>query len=98
MKLFILAVYAAYFVAVVLGRTARFDNYRVYSAIVENDEQLKVLRDLENSPNGILFIEPATATGQIADLLVPPHKFAYIAEIFDAFVIKNQLRTENIQT
>lgn len=97
MKSLILAVHFACFAVVVLSREARFDNYRVYSAIVENDDQLKVLRDLENNPDGILFIEPPTATGQIADFLVPPHKLADIAELFDAFDIKNQLKTENIQ-
>lgn len=97
MKSFILAVFAVYFVVVVLADKARFDNYRVYSVIVENDEQLNVLRELEIDRNGILFLEPLTRIGQIADLIAPPHKFADISELFNAYEIKNRIKTENVQ-
>lgn len=96
MKSFVLAVFAACFAVVVLGRKVRFDNYRVYSAIVENDEQLKVLRDLEINPDGILFLELPTGTG-IANFIAPPHKFADISELFDAYEIKHKIKTENVQ-
>ena len=96
MKSFVLAVFAACFIIVVLGHKARFDNYRVYSVDIGNDEQLKVLRDLEIDANGILFLEPPTGAGPV-DFIVPPHKFADISELFDTYEIKNRIKTENVQ-
>lgn len=92
----ILAVFAIFFVAV-LGDKARFDNYRVYSVNVENDEQRKVLNELEISADGISFLEPPTNVGQIADLVAPPHKFAEIAELFNKYEVKHRIKIENIQ-
>lgn len=97
MKSSILASYVACLVVVVLGHKARFDNYRVYSAVIENDEQFNVLRDLETSSDGILFLKTPTAASSIVDFIVPPHKFADIAELFEAFDIKNHLKSENVQ-
>lgn len=92
-----LAAYVACFIVVVLGHKVRFDNYRVYSAVVKNETQLKVLRDLEIRPDGILFLKTPTTASPVADFIVPPHKFADIAELFEAFDIKNHLKTENLQ-
>lgn len=96
MKSFVLTVFAACFILVVFGHKAQFNNYRVYSAIVENDEQLKVLRDLEISPDGILFFKPPTGFG-IANFIAPPHKFADISELFHTYEIKSQIKVEDVQ-
>lgn len=97
MKSFILAAYVACFVVAVLGRKARFDKYRVYTAVVENEKQLEVLRELEINANGILFLKTPTKASRIADFIVPPHKIADITELFEAFDIKNHVKTENVQ-
>lgn len=96
MKLFVVAVFIACFTAA-LGEKARYDNYRVYSVNVENEEQLKVLNELEAYPDGTRFLESPTGVSQIAELVVPPHKFADIAELFEAYEIKNRIKTENLQ-
>lgn len=96
MKLFVVAIVVACFVGA-FGEKARFDNYRVYSVNVENEEQLKILNDLEAYPDGTMFLESPTGVGQIADLMVPPHKFADIAELFEAYEIKNRIKTANLQ-
>lgn len=96
MRSFALGIFVACFV-VAFGEKARFDNYRVYSINVENDEQLTVLRELEAYPDGTLFLESPTNVNQIADLVVPPHKYADIAELFETHEIKNRIKTPNLQ-
>lgn len=97
MKSLALIVFAASFVITVLGDIVRFDNYRIYSVNIENDEQLKVLSDLEINPDGLLFLDAPTGVGQIADIVVPPHKFDDLSEVFNTHEIRNQLKTENLQ-
>jgi hypothetical protein len=41
------------FVSAVLADRATYDNYQVRRVVPENEEQLKVLRDLEKEPNGV---------------------------------------------
>lgn len=96
MKLFFVVSFVACFV-IAFGEKARFDNYRVYSINVENEAQLKALKDLEAYPDGTMFLETPTGVKQIADLLVPPHKYADIAELFEAHEIKNLIKTPNLQ-
>lgn len=32
---------------------ARYDNYRVYEIFIENEDQLKLMREIENYPHGV---------------------------------------------
>lgn len=96
MKLFLLAIFVAGLLAV-CAEKARFDNYRVYSVKIENEKQLNVLRELEMHPDGISFMESPEAVGQVVDLIVPPHKFADIVELFEAYKMKNWIKTKNLQ-
>lgn len=32
---------------------ARYDNYRVYEILIENEEQLEVMQQIENFPDGV---------------------------------------------
>lgn len=97
MKSFVVGISIACFVVVALSEKLRYDNYRVYSLDVVNQEQLKVLNELEAHPDGIIFLEPPTDVGQIAELLVPPHKHAAIAGLFETYAIKNRIKTSNFQ-
>lgn len=84
-------------VIVVFGEKARFDNYRVYSIDIKNENQLNVLRELENYPDGILFRMMPTAVGQTVDIVVPPHKLADISELFAVYEFSSHTKTENLQ-
>lgn len=92
-------IFIVLFVCVVLslGEKARFDNYRVYSIEVETDEQLKVLKEIENQKDGPLFLMPPTATQTFVEFIVPPHKFADISELCEKFQMKNDLKIDNLQ-
>lgn len=97
MKSFVVAISIACFVVVAFSEKLRYDNYRIYSLNVANEEQLKVLNELEAYPDGIVFLESPTGVGQIAELLVSPHKFADIAELFETYEIENRIKTSNFQ-
>lgn len=84
-------------VALTLGEKARFDNYRVYSIEVENDEQLQVLNELENQQDGLLFLAPPTAKQTFVELIVPPHKFADISELCEKYHMKSDKKIDNLQ-
>lgn len=96
MKIFLLAIFIVGLLAV-CAEKARFDNYRVYSVSIENEEQLKVLHELELHPDGITFMESPVAVGQMIDLVVPPHKFADIAELLKTYKIKYWIKIKNVQ-
>lgn len=96
MKSFVVAIFVTCFV-VASGEKARYDNYRVYSLEVVNEEQLRVLRELEMYPDGTSFLESPTGLDQIVDLTVPPHKFADITELLETYDIMNWIKTKNLQ-
>lgn len=75
---------------------ARFDNYRVYSLSVENKNQLEELREIENNPDGLLYLHEPFLGGK-AELLVPPHKVADVHDLFKSLKLKVDLKTRNIQ-
>lgn len=92
----VVTIFVATFI-VVFGEKARFDNYRVYSVNIENEEQLSVLRELEAYADGISFRAMPTAVGQMVDIIVPPHKLADISELFDVHEFNSQIRTKDLQ-
>lgn len=54
MKLLIISVFAVLCVFVVEpAEKARFDNYRVYEVAIEDDQQLELMREIENYPDGV---------------------------------------------
>lgn len=40
-------------VAAVSSEKARFDNYRVYEILIENDLQLELMQQIEKYPDGV---------------------------------------------
>lgn len=79
------------------GEKVRFDNYHVYSVEITNENQLKLLQELESIQNGISFMKMPIAIGQIVGIIVPPHEFAAISELFEEYEIKSRLKIENLQ-
>lgn len=76
---------------------ARFDNYRVYSIVIDDNEQLQVLQQLENNPDGLSFMMPPTHNQSMIEIIVPPHKFAEFSELCEMFNMKKELKVENLQ-
>lgn len=82
---------------VVIGEKARFDNYRVYSIDVNNDEQLEVLKELENHRDGLLFLIPPIDNQTRIEIVIPPHKFADISELCEQHDMEHEIKIENLQ-
>lgn len=91
----VLVIFATLFV--VFCEKVRFDNYRIYLVHIETADQLDVILKLETNPDGLVFLETPTAVDGVAEILVPPHKFADIKELFDMYKLKNEIRTNNLQ-
>lgn len=96
MKTFTISLLFASFL-ITYGEKARFDNYLVYSVKITNESQLKLLQELESHQNGILFMKMPIAVGQTVEIIVPPHEFAKISELFDEYEIKSWLKIKNLQ-
>lgn len=79
------------------GEKARFDNYRIYSIKIQSEKQLELLQNLENTPDGVSFMEAPISMKQNAEMLVPPHKFADVSDFFEKFGIANEIKINNIQ-
>lgn len=81
----------------VFGEKARYDNYRVYSADILNQNQLNILKELETYSDGIRFIDAPIAVHQNIDILVPPHKFPHIGQLFETHNINHRIKIKNLQ-
>lgn len=96
MKLLILAIVLACFI-VTFGEKARYDNYRVYSVEIQNEKQLKVLQELEKYRDGSSFMHSPASVSQNVDILVPPHKFAFISDLFEKYNVENSIKIDDVQ-
>lgn len=77
---------------------ARFDNYRVYSLSIENEEQLNILREIDNKSNsGYEFWRGPTTVGQNADIMVAPHLFGDFSALLSEYKIESTVITRNVQ-
>lgn len=76
---------------------ARYDNYRVYSIHPENDEHLQLLRDLEDQYSDFIFFKCSSAIVVNFDVVVPPHRFAFIREWLGQYNMRNEIKFENFQ-
>ncbi|XP_055681899.1 uncharacterized protein LOC129789271 [Lutzomyia longipalpis] len=83
--------------ALCAAEKARFDNYRVYTLKVTNEEQLKDLRMLEDQDQAYQFWDFPSVVGQDLDIMVPPHKLADIEEFTNYRGIPKQLKIQNVQ-
>lgn len=76
---------------------ARFDNYRIYSVKIETEEQLKLLQEFANFQTEVVFLEPPTVIGISVEILVPPHKFADMSDLFQTYGLKAEIKVNNLQ-
>lgn len=84
------------FFAVVAAEKMRFDDNRVYSLVVTNEEQLGWLHRLEIDGDGFLFWNNI-AIGSNVDLMVAPHRLSEFEEISAQLGITSELKVENVQ-
>lgn len=75
---------------------ARFDNYRVFEVLVATEQQRQLLEQLEIASDSIQFLD-SPVVKRTVELVVPPHKFSDIEEIFEKNSIKYDVKVNNLQ-
>ncbi|GAB0086191.1 hypothetical protein DMENIID0001_001960 [Sergentomyia squamirostris] len=78
---FLIVLLLALVAGVWCGEKARFDHYRIYSVTIETEEQLQVLRQIDENPNGYELLDYPSVVGIVIQVMVPPHKRADFAEL-----------------
>ncbi|XP_059617060.1 zinc carboxypeptidase-like [Phlebotomus argentipes] len=86
MKLVVLSI----LLALAAADRARFDNYRVYSVSIENQEHLRTLKSVNKGLNGYDFLTEPRIVGSVADIIVAPH----LQEDFESLTKDNGLKVE----
>lgn len=84
--------------AVISAEKMRFDHHKVYKLNVENEEQISVLRQLEETPNSGYVFWDSPRIGYFVDVVVPPHKLYEFGGIMNNLNIVHELKVENLQT
>lgn len=81
-------------VAVLLSaEPARFDDYRILSVKIENDQQRKVLEELHSE-----LVEVIADQGNgFVEIVVPPHKIASVNTILEKKAIKSEVKHMDLQ-
>lgn len=79
----------------VICEKIRFDNYKVYSVIIENVKQLEIIKNLEN--NGYTFWNHPMIGTKSTDIMVSPHKIGEFIEIVNQFNFNYKLKVDNVQ-
>lgn len=87
-------------VALIIGDVSsekvRFDNYRVYSVQIDKSEDFSILQRLENLREGFqIWNRPAV--GQMADIVVPPHKLTDFNDALHQYGLLSSIKIFNIQ-
>jgi len=81
----------------VIADRATYHNYQVRRVYPENQEQIAVLRELENNPNGLSFWLRPFRVDKAVDIMVPPHMLPRFNEIFASLDLKYEVYISNVQ-
>jgi len=77
---------------------ARFDSYQVHRIIPSTNQQVRVLRDLENNVLDFSFWISASKPGRPVDILVPPHTRPMFHEFLTQYNLESRIYIENLQS
>lgn len=81
---------------VVWSRQLTFHDFKVFSVKVENEEQLKVLKSLDNDDDGYSYWKEPII-GRDADIVVPPNLLDDFSALVSALNLNFTLKISNIQ-
>ncbi|GAB0095239.1 Zinc carboxypeptidase A 1 [Sergentomyia squamirostris] len=79
------------------AEVARYDNYRIYSFTVTIAAQIKVIEDLDESSDSVIFLSKPSHMSNEGRVVVAPHKFADFEEILELHGISFTVLEKNIQ-
>lgn len=84
-------------VTVVRSKQLTFHDFKVFSLKVETEEQLRVLRNLENDDVDGYSYWKETKLGRHADIVVPPNKLNDFNALVSGLNLNSTLKISNIQ-
>lgn len=80
---------------VVSAEKAHFDNYRILSVKIADEKQRVILRELDEMSDSLeILSEPGNG---FAEMMVAPHKLAYIDDVFGRNGILSEVKHANLQ-
>lgn len=80
-----------------IAEKVRFDNYKVYSAHIQNDQQMKIIQQLENSNFDGFSLWNTPHFGKDVDIMVAPHRLADFDELLKTLNFNATLKIANVQ-
>ncbi|CAG9856924.1 unnamed protein product [Phyllotreta striolata] len=81
------------------GDFVKYDDYTVYKAIPENENQLATLKSLQHDITFQLdFWTEPKKVGIPVDIMVPPERKEYVQDTFERHQIKYDVMIENVQS
>lgn len=85
-------------VSLVMGTLARYDHYRLYEVMPNNDEHLKIFKDIQLNSDSHTFILGARNVNSSVVVIVAPHKFAEFDLLLNVENIVHKIRSNNVQS
>lgn len=86
-------------VSICLAEKIRYDNYKVYRLIPNDEETFKILKQIEvgGELSNYNFFSPLVKVGDPVDLMVPPHQVDYIENLAKSRGMNASVLMENVQ-
>lgn len=75
----------------------RFDNFQVYRVIPKTIEQIAILKELEDNPQGYMFWSDVRHLGQPVHIMVPPHLKYNFEDFLKLRKLDGHVWIENVQ-
>ncbi|XP_076248692.1 zinc carboxypeptidase A 1 [Calliopsis andreniformis] len=85
-------------VALAAAEKAKFDNYKVYRVVPRTEEQLAVVRSLEDMSDSYSFWKDPSVVDNIVDVMVAPHKVPDFIQMMEKFEIEYETFINDVQT
>ncbi|XP_065087332.1 zinc carboxypeptidase A 1-like [Ochlerotatus camptorhynchus] len=86
-----------FFGATYASEVARYDNYKLYEVIPTSENQLKLLNELKQSSDSLIFLESGSHAGAKFNIVVAPHKLADFTEALLNEGINARIVDKNMQ-
>jgi len=86
-----------FFIVATHAEKARFDNYRIYRIQLENEDQLKALRQLAETSDSYNFWSYPKKVGTSIEVMVPPHQFSHFSDITKSLSLHHEIIIKNLQ-
>lgn len=86
-------------VSLSLAEKIRFDNYKLYRLIPNDEETFNILKEMEDTEqfSGYNFWSPAIKVGAAVDLMVSPYRVDYIEDMVKSRGMNASVLMENVQ-